>query len=321
LGGPNAPVIRLKETLQIVDNAVGKPIADAAVIAVTVGQKVSLKGRALLAGKKNNSVKWKWDIGKDALSNYVTTEKAGRPTDLATEELTKEQIEFYWYLEGNKTVMLTADLGGGKQLTKQATFDVHSPKVESLVWKSDTEVKVDDIYYDKGRKVSGVWIHFGGYPDKKKTGHDNPVPGIEYEAKVLLDPVILGGTVYFVQLINGKLDGETFPTIPMPGMDYTQYVFREGQTERVFKGEDSPGGMLPTDQTTVRWPLSHAFVTFVMFKPIGQDSIFVPLAKLEWSINALASRKNAKSEWHVEGKSRFPPPVVTIIQSKGLPTW
>lgn len=320
MGKPNAPALRLKETLQIIDNITGKPVADAAATVAVVGQKISLKGRALLPGKKSESVKWTWEVGQDALSDYVTNKNEGRPVELTSDRLGSDQIDFYWYLAGKKTVALTADFGG-KNLRKQVMFDVRSPKIESFTWSNNTEVKVDDIYYDQGRKVTGEWIHFGGYPNKQKTGHDDPVPGIEYEAKVLLDPVMLGGTVYFVQLIDGKLDGETFPTIPMPGMAYGEYVFKEGETDRIFKGEDSPGGMLPTDQTTVSWALNHTFVTYVMFKPIWQDSVFVPLARLDWSVSALAARKNAETKWFLLRKHEFPTPKMTIIQNRDLPTW
>ncbi len=321
MGNPNAPALRLKDTLQIIDNDTGKPVAYAAAKVVVVGKKISLKGKALPPGKKNGSVKWTWEVGQDALSDYLTSKDEGRPVDLSSDQLGKDQLDFYWYLGGKKTVALTADLGGGKQLRKQVMFDVHIPTIESFTWTNNTEVKVDDVYYDQGVKVSGEWIHFGGYPNPQKTGHDDPVPGIEYEAKVRLDSAIHGGTVYFVQLVGTKLDGETFPTIPMPGMDYTQFVLREGEKDRIFKGEDSPGGRLPTDQTTLQWALNNAFVTYVMFKPIGQNSIFVPLARLDWSVSALAARKDAKSKWSLLRKYEFPTPKMTIIQNRDLPAW
>jgi hypothetical protein len=196
-------------------------------------------------------------------------------------------VSFAWYdgtFQGvNKQVDYTAKIDG-LEFKAKSTFTVQKPSVSLTT----TQTGTTNIFYT----TTGIGLLLFGDPRAVTTG-------IQFTRSNTTIPSSFSGDFQFVQLINSQgtqitTTGVTFPSTSV-GLDGC-YPYVLNQTSmRDTPRQDLSGGttVLQFADYNGRWDL------FLMFKPSGVDSVWVPLKGLNWS-------------WHG---------TATLIQGSNPPQW
>lgn len=252
---------------------------------VIVGQRINLS--ATVAGGSPSTQSW--DVPEKKLKNYETL-PAGRFANtgriIPLTAVSSNNVDFVWY-EGTyngmrKQVTYTATVNGISN-SAQATFDVKKPNVDLTMTSPPTFLGTANIngairwvilLANSTGTVQGATFN--------RQNPDIPTP-------------FSGGEFQFVQLVSYSLNGSytsTTSTTPIPinqsesGLDGCYPYGLNDTTVR-----DSPSLQLDDPNFVFQnVSVSNTWSMFLMYKPTGTGSEWVPLRSIDWAWAYTATR-------------------------------
>ncbi|MGI9069599.1 MAG: hypothetical protein ACR2HX_24735 [Pyrinomonadaceae bacterium] len=266
---------------------------------VIVGQKISLTAQ-VEGGSGSNP---QWTIPPTRIGNYVVTcngtgtpPRCGLPTSGGVTEvsgLTTSAVDFYWVDGGDGRQVQHSVTVGGINLTKTATFNVKRPT--AAVTTSTGTIAVDSAWND-------LTMHFGILGSA----------GISF-SRTLTIPAGFSGDTAWVQTVTPlhrrKLNDGAWERWTGAGLDETFPYDSTASTN------DSPrSGALTSSY--LEYTTSDSFEMWLMFKPSGASSIWVPLRRVPWSWSGTTVRSGAT--WSLSSSSHS---VTSDADSTAFPIW
>jgi hypothetical protein len=252
----------------------------------SVGNKISLKG--MVVPSSLTITNRQWTIPGKSISNYVVNyTDENNPTSakvigLTNDDLIISSINFYWVDGGDDRQVEYSVIVEGTPCKGKATFDVKRPDV-SVITSTGT-VSLDVNNYDE----PGMWLHYG-----------NPLnPGITFLSTISYQAVFTGKTQW-VQLLTDHLDrimlqsSEVWCENTKTGLD-TYYPASKAVDFKDWPGlkiEDLVGGSQVYHVSKAE--VYQKFRTWLMFKPTGNNSIWVPLMTVDWDWGGTAEEDEA----------------------------
>jgi len=208
-------------------------------------------------------------------------------------------LTVYWVDAGdNREVTLGCRIGT-TQFNKHAFFNVKRPT-------ASITTTTGSVSLDSNFNVFG--LHFGS-----PTG----TPGISFSRSITMPSGFTGGDTQWVQLIDSITrtftpNGGSIKTASGSGLLDTTYPYATGAST-----SDSPGqGVDSCNHSAVS--ANDSFSMWLMFKPSGTGSIFVPLRKVSWSWSGSGTRTGTCS-WTLSTSNHSTNP--TDADSTDFPTW
>jgi hypothetical protein len=316
---PPDPVVQPCPTpkLEIYDQIANEVVSDCQMHPKVVGQKMKLLVRGLPAGAAVTDVFWIVPPLKTLKSYKMEPEKTTKE-DIARGDLFKQNLEFYWSAGGPTVISVVGTVNGVRECAI-ALFNVQSPSLDSF---TSTTWPVQVIVVTNREEKDTPYLRCGANLDDS--------PGIVWWVKVT-PPAGGDGEIEFVQTLqmrwerSGKstqritisewwLDGE----VPYGGVKTSPpyAVVATVQTPRVGNA-DTPGPSL--DPGFVSYECTMSFTVYLMFKPRG-DAIWVPLGKLDWGWNGMATSTDNGDTWAKKsGDHRVNNP--TGVPTNEFPMW
>lgn len=286
-----APQIIIKQDGQVVTNTTRNAI---------VGQQLNLTGEVRSgSGAITNQ---QWSIPGNRIANYIANEVNGAVTPLTN--LNTASISYYWVDGGDgRQVTYTATVRG-KPYTGRATFNVKRPTVN--VTTSTGTVRVRTVSFSE-RIYELVYA-------------STTAPGIRFTRTNLTIPSGFMGDTYWVQLVNASRTRRR--------NDGTNEVFQEtGLDNRFPYASGDPNATETTDSPGLPLTLAYNYATandsfqmWLMFKPSGTNSIYVPLRKVNWSWSGSAERPGTLN-WTLVPGSAGNTPNPPSVDSTEHPQW
>lgn len=289
-----------------------------------VGQKIMLDV-AVTNGTPTNQ---QWTIGGETLKNYevicsgaqgqLGTTICDSPTSavktiLSSSDLNQNQVNYYWWKAGEDLQVQVSVSVNGTPLTASVNFNVKSPTSNIVLVDKFGGNTRGPIFV---KQVNGVWSLEHG---------DDLIEGIRLRHDTNF-PSGISGETQWVQTYNlfhrfQKLDN-TWLKAQREGVDLSySYPPLNLQTLNVMR--DTPNQVLNVLNNTnpnFDWKkveVNDSAKTWVMFKPSLPDSIWVPLAAVNWTWNGIAIKQNDGS-WVKDNEGVTGP---TAINSLDFPIW
>ena len=278
--------------LEIVDRHSGAVISGTSVNHV-VGQKVELLVRTKPAGETMTNIRWTipgttpGSRPSSAVKSYtMAAARTNAPTLLAAGDLQGTQLDYYWAQVGSRSVQVQADVNG-LTLTAAVTLVAQAPHLNSF---SSVTAAI---------AIGTQWGHLEmlcGTPGGA---------GLNYTANVTA-PAAFGGDLKFTQILQASLiqtptvgAAQTW-SIPNWWLDvqdpYVAVTAVAAGAVANFSSSDSPG--MPLGPGFSRKQVAFMrFKLYVMFKPTGADTIWVPVAVLLWGWSGLAVSADSGANW------------------------
>jgi hypothetical protein len=227
---------------------------------------------------------------------------------LPVEALTTNAVNFIWY-DGEfnglrKEVSYSATVNGVTGVSK-AIFDVKKPTTSVTSVGGTTKVNnANAILYLGGVGVGDL--------------------GIDISRGVTVIPAGFAGNFQFVQVINATISRTAFPTPPnMPvitnigGLDGC-YPYTINQ----FSMNDSPlAGLAAPTFFLQNADYDAQFKVYLMFKPSGAASEWVPLKKLNWAWHGAANYIAGSSPPQWSANNISSPGSASGADTAEYPTW
>ena len=243
-----------------------------------VGEQVNLNGQALPADAVTSVM---WSIPPKNLKDWQGANDKSTAMPIPPADLGSASVAFFWYDGGAKTVTYTVTVAG-KNFAVMAFFNVLRPSHMILC---DPNVDINTVHIDNNYFAPNGDIAF-------YLGNDNLNPkkdGIYFH--VTLDSQWhLGGYLQWVQTVTtNRTWTQGDPLTVNPG---TKYQFAGTGLDSVYPyptrqqpngTSDAPGQQL--------WPNPNAgdvsqaddhFQMWLLYKPLGSNSKWVPLRVLNW---------------------------------------
>jgi hypothetical protein len=281
---------------------------------VIVGQKMSLTSVLQPAGLTIASRQW--TVPGGPIKDYTQAQAKAEVTQLAAADLQGANVDQYYWIDGGNGREVTCQVViAGITFDAKTTFNVLRPAAK-LTAEYMTEYTISDPVVNVGGGIIGVPIslHFGTHTPLR--------PGITWTGTVTT-PVGGTGEIAMLQTINPLRrvqdnDG-TFFRLTTNGV----YVLDDEGTEEDGKGcvlkrsriqiADSEVKTSQHDDTPVqpvtaeqRWGLADDyFHLYLVYRPSGQDSIWVTLRRLVWHWHGSAT-KDGQGNWSMD-EGAFPP--------------
>lgn len=210
---------------------------------------------------------------------------------------------FYWVDGGSRVVAVTV-IVNGVQGTANATFNVLAPQ---------------GYITPEALGAAAISIRILGNPPGSFAtyGPVGGIGGVRF-TRVYDMPAGYGGNFQWVQIVNATggtrtvaATGEVQRNNCGPALD-TTYPYSSNITT-----EDSPAQeLLPGFSARTR---SDTFMITVMFRPSLVNSIWVPLAKVDWSWGFSATSVDGGGTWSIS--SATPAGVLAASPTTSFPTW
>jgi hypothetical protein len=259
---------------------------------VIVGQQINLSVQLLPSGTTASSIQW--TVPGTRVQDYVASSSTGTVTSLSS--LTSSSISYAWVDGADGRQVTLAVTISGTPFTKTATFNVKRPTAS--------------ITTSTGSVVVGT-----GWGDTELSfGVDPSHHGIDFSRSITI-PSGFSGSTEWIQLATPlrrrQLNSGTWERWEGSGLD-TQYPYPELSTGVTA---DSPGEHMTSD--LLQDTADDSFEMWLMFKPTGTGSIWVPLRKVSWSWSGAASRSG--STWTLNSSSHSTNP--SDADSTTHPTW
>jgi hypothetical protein len=256
---------------------------------------------------------FKWTIQGKTFANYAADETSGKLTPLYPADLDDQKVVYYWAdADDNREIQceLTAN---GQRIVARERMNVKKPE-----WSFTTKLGRVAIY--------PIGTIFGLCPTPTTT------QGIDFTAEVKVPYGFEEGRWNYVQLVepgrqrtlaDGRVEYDNFegqwvldttypyeprpyaPTPGYPGSWPTSTTHTEG---------DSPRFLL--DPTSQNARADDYFQMFVMFLPPGDETRYVPLAKVDWHWGGQVT--NASSGWRLTGANQR---ASSASATSDHPTW
>ena len=269
---------------------------------VIVGEKIELTTRVVgRAGTASNS---QWTIPGTRIANYVvnytneTLPTNAVVTQLTTQNLTQPSIQFHW-VDGStdvRNVPYSVRIGS-RTYRATARFNIKRPTgtVTGQIFGTPNLTSFNGNY--------GLW--FG------KTDPPPAIPGIAFSRSITI-PDGFAGSLQWVQVWNKfrriKISGVWYRSQAV-GLD-SIYPYETGANPN-----DSPGLELDASHESVL--IDDVYEMYLMFRPDGAQSIWVPLKKIRWGWNAEAVKSSGI--WSIVGTpAKF---ADSPVDATGHPVW
>ncbi len=277
---------------------------------------MQLSGQSLPLGVVLSN--FEWEIPNHAFKDYTANQTTGTVTPISEADRQYAEVECYFADAGEKEFFVS--------------FDVDSERV-TIPLKITLDEPVGSFAASYG---TTKFIP----PSLMILYRPPPNEGLTFNGTVSVPAGWPEGEWHYVQLVTSNRQFQTFsgnnPSAPwyhgltvldnsypyFPGPHGTHPEtnvghFTTGTTDQ--QGGDSPatGGLGPVVQSVI---VADAFSTFLMFKPDGQDSRYVPILRLDWNWNASAENTGTTEapQWVVpEG----PPSIGVPYKTSVHPMW
>jgi hypothetical protein len=283
---------------------------------VMVGEKISLTAAIQPAGL--NVTSRQWTVPGNPIKYYDID--AGEIENLAQADFSGTTINFYWTTGGTGREVTCKVTVAGKERTVKSTFNVLRPAGISLTSELTSANPAVDV----------------------RPGVDNPLElvfgsttsaGITWTGKATTPANLGAGHLGFLQLINTdnrwtiddanstkwkKTSGGAYVLDDVEGdaIYGSPTAIGNGDT-KTHKQKDTPGSRL--EDTIKKMSVTDSFKLHLMYKPSGNDSIWVTLAVLAWNWSGTAE-KDAQGNWSCTQRSS-PNSAPSGSDSTDLPTW
>ena len=262
---------------------------------VIVGEKMALQGVVQPLGLTITSNQWTIQNANDVIANWDPTAQPDGDLEAHAVPLTHlntDAVNFYWVngsFGGSERTVKYSVTVNGTVCEGQTTLRVFRPTAE--VTTSHDQVRINDSYY-QSNTVPYNWLHFG----QPYVGE----PGITVSRTVTIPSGFLpADDIWFfnsqgtewIQLASVsryfRRSGDAW--FMHACNDYLDYGPFDSGLHTETNYYDSPAqGLLPDDKE-VR-VVNESFKLWLMFKPAGADSIFIPLKQVNWGWSAATTR-------------------------------
>jgi hypothetical protein len=256
------------------------------------GKKINLMGKVKPSHLKASDHEWTLPDGK-YLKEFRASEDKGEKVELEDSDKKKQEVKFHWYDEGDKLKLIYSADVEGEKLFAEALFNVKKPEIAMRAEIPEGEFTFARVTYldEEGNKVTGDELIYDPTSES-------------YSIKFTHDPLPnqFPGKTQYVQLVHtvGRVEKhkdvlDLCLEINKKGLDKT-YPYSPGP-----EATDAPG--VPVKYLDLNISVKNHYEMYLMFKPEGEGSIFVPLRVMDWDWTGLAERKgiNDKFKWDVLG--------------------
>jgi len=317
-----------------------KPVAPGNDTAV-VGQKIEAKVDMdpILTVVSQNGFLWDWSVSSNAILDYITNNSQGRVITHSSVDLHEQVVKFYNPYGGsagaacNFIVSWTNSYGQTctKGISKGACINFVKPTVDDYIPTIATTFHngkgAVDVRPFEFSLTNPPALQLGGVePLVASDGSILPGPqfGIEWTAHVT-PTSYAGGDIAFTQLIQSDITRISDSGITEVRSTNNSYVLDSSpQYDNVIvsvsselEANDTPGSLLwNTDKSTKR---EDHYLTYLMYRPEGQDSIWVSLSFISWYWKGEA-RKNSSGMWELVPNSADRN-TSQAYDTNVLPTW
>jgi hypothetical protein len=269
-----------------------------------------------------NGGTYEWAIGKKAIKNWIASSEKGEIVPISTSDMRAQNIHFYWHDIGQKEVTCIVKINGVVSIG-YVRFDVKGLKSTGFTAEDKGLIKIRDNYLNPG-----TYLSYGGDEN----------PGVLFTANVQVPDAFNQGTWNFVQTV--KMNRAI--SLSKKGIDLTTRKSTQGDffLDTVYpywpehpdafatgvKGEteDQPGVELikALDGFTINaYQINKEdFRMYLMFKPGGAKSIFVPLQVCTWYFQCSA-KKDVNENWVLDARPISGKKVDSPIDFTDYPTW
>ncbi|MCP9494305.1 MAG: Ig-like domain-containing protein [Pyrinomonadaceae bacterium MAG19_C2-C3] len=240
---------------------------------VIVGQQINLTAQVMSGNSSSSNPQW--SVPGNPIANYTASNMEGKVTPL--EDLNNTSLSFYWVSGGDNRQVTYSVTVRGRAYSGRVTFNVKRPTVTVTARTGVVSVRQfpGEVDYEL---LCGV------------VSGPNAAPGIRFTRTNLMVPTGFSGDTYWVQLANvsrtrRRNDG-TNETFTDAGLD-TAFPYSSNDPNAT-ETQDSPGLRLTINFNYAT--VNDSFQMWLMFKPSGDNSIFVPLRRVNWGWSGSAER-------------------------------
>ncbi len=274
-----------------------------------VGKKINLVGKVEPSHLKASNHEWTFPEAK-YVKEFRANNNKGEKVALEDSDKKKQEIKFHWYDEGDKLKLIYSADVEGEKLYAEALFSVKKPKITMRAEIPEGEFAFARVTYsdEEGNTVTGDELIY------------DP-PSENYSIKFTHDPLPsqFPGETQYVQLVHtvGRVEKhkdvlDPCLAINKKGLD-KKYPYSPGP-----KATDAPG--VPVKYLDLNISVKNHYEMHLMYKPDGEESIFVPLRVIDWDWIVIANRKGVTDKylWNLSGRIRKKP---QDRKAGDYPTW
>ena len=266
-----------------------------------VGKKINLTGEVKPAGIHLKSKQWA--IPGKRIKNYIANNQEGKIVELSSGNLRDTSVEYYWIdaLNGNVDYSVTVSYNNKEfELNSSAGFNVKCPTTGLIV-------RLGKTIADNANSE----MKFG---DSNRAGLSGALQISDTDRNM--------GNFTYCQLLS--LDLERFKNNTLAGKISTNKAivldtfFPYGGHQAKPTISDTPSVLL--EENYDKYTVLMAFKTWLIFKPTGSDSIWIPLRHFAWEWRATAE-KDSNNDWHVTQRGGSEEQSVSDQPTTDHPTW
>lgn len=259
---------------------------------IIVGKKISLVGDFQ---PESIIESFSWTIPGKKIKDYSATTTSAQITQLTDNDSKQKSISYYW-IDGGENYEVKFHINTGiKNLSAKTTYHVKIPTTRLAV--TNGNVAISSVF-------GHLEMHYGNYN----------APGISFSRTATI-PAGFSGDFQYWQRVDSttrrrqKNDGSWMKLEATNALD-THLPYAATAT-----ADDSPG--VPLSGSYKKATASDSFTMWLMFKPTGSDSIWVPLRSVSWGWSGTAV-KNDSGEWSLENQNTY---TGNCIVTTNHPTW
>jgi len=232
---------------------------------VIVGQQINLSIH--VDGTTVTPDHIQWSVDGNRIASYVPTNSTGTATSLTN--LQSNSLTYYWLAAGTSLHVTLSCRLAGSQFNKSVTFNVDGP-----------------VGHITATTSSSTMINADG--NVLELGDPSGTPGIVFTRTV---SSAFDGSTRWIQVFSKKNGSITGPNVNISlhtcGADGAYlYQLDSDWTQANLKASDSPGALLVSGATDAS--TDYEATMYLMFKPSGNNTIWVPLRKVTWAWSAIA---------------------------------
>lgn len=315
-------------------------------LSVSVGKLIRLEAR-IVAPKGATFTSIEWEIDGKIVKDYsadIGDDGMAIVDPISPTDLKGNRIEIYWVdaprsaIPGETStfvmVSVNAVVNGTDNCTAHLQYLLHRPYVYRFEVVRTGSIAADSHYGFESTICSITnWLRFGSATD----------PGIRWEADVTTGAGG-AGQLAFVQLISRDsraiVNGASRQSLrTTSGNQYVldgDFIYGPGRPpapvalgsnrRTVLEDNDAPAAHLDSctpGQSIVSRSRHDSFKTYLMYRPNGANSIWIPLSRLDWGWCALASEDpSSPTGWDLDPRSfHFPTINTRGVDTDEFPTW
>jgi hypothetical protein len=263
---------------------------------------------------------YSWTIPAKAIKQYTASPSSyqtGAVQNLQANDLNQTTVAFYW-LDGafsggqSKKVTFSCKVNN-KTYSAEANFTVFRPK-------SDITTVVNPDNVPAGTELINIYTPGPIFGFGK--GNLAPPRGIEFTSANFEMPAGFTGLSHnlsWLQKISGTTinrqanDGK-WKDCTGNGLD-SEFTYQNANA-KTTPADDAPAVELFSSEKRVI--VSDNFEMYLMFKPDGQDSIYVPLRRVLWQWGGSANRDTTTDAWSVSTRNY---PSISNQEVSDEPVW